>query len=99
MLIVGGFFEVDPAEREGFVADRLDGMRRSRAEHGCLEYTIAADPLEPSRVILFERWESQDALDAHLAAARQATPPSAPRVSPRSVSIRVYDVAGERSLA
>ena len=43
-------------------------MRTSRGEDGCLEYTFAADPLEADRVILFERWESQAALDAHLAA-------------------------------
>ena len=99
MLIVGGFFEVEPAERDAFVASRLEGMRKSRTEQGCLEYTVAADPLEPSRVLLFERWESQEALDAHLAAARKSPQPSAPPIAPRSVSIRVYDIAGERSLA
>jgi quinol monooxygenase YgiN len=68
-------------------------MRNSRAEDGCLEYTFAADPLEPGRVILFERWESQAALDAHLAAL-----PSTRTIEPRSTSITLYDVAGERRL-
>ncbi len=99
MLIVGGFFEVEPAERDAFVAGRLEGMRMSRSEQGCLEYTLAPDPLEPSRVLLFERWETQAALDAHLANARQSPQPSTPRVAPRSASIKVYDVAGERQLA
>ena len=93
MIIVGGRFEVDPEERDAFVAERHEMMRTSRGEDGCLEYTLAADPLEPDRVVLFERWESQAALDAHLAAISART-----TVAPRSVSITVYDVAGERPL-
>jgi quinol monooxygenase YgiN len=99
VLIVGGFFEVEPSERDAFIASRLDSMRTSRAESGCLEYTVAPDPLEPGRVVLFERWESQDALDDHLAALRQAPRPSTPQIALRSVSITVYDIAGERPLA
>ena len=73
-------------------------MRNSRAEAGCLEYTFAADPIDPSRVVLFERWESQEALDAHLAAIR-ATPRSpVDEVDPISSSIFIYDVTGERRL-
>ena len=68
-------------------------MRTSRGEDGCLEYTFAADPLEPGRVVLFERWESQAALDVHLAAIRSTT-----TVTPRSASVTLYDVAGERPL-
>ena len=93
MIIVGGRFEVDPEQRDAFLAERHERMRTSRGEDGCLEYTFAADPLEPSRVILFERWESQTALDAHLAATASTT-----TVTPRSASIMLYEVASERSL-
>ena len=99
MLIVGGFFEVDPSERDAFVAGRIEAMRASRDEHGCIEYVIAADPADPGRAVLFERWESQADLDAHLARPRQAPPSDAPTVTPTAVSIRVYDVTGERSLS
>jgi len=93
VVIVGGWFEVDPVERDAFLAERHEMMRRSRSEDGCLEYTFAADPLEPGRVILFERWESQAALDAHLAALSATT-----TVTPGSAAIMLYDVAGERRL-
>jgi quinol monooxygenase YgiN len=100
MVIVGGWFEVEPSERDAFVAGRVEGMRRSRAEQGCIEYVLAPDPVDPGRVVLFERWESQADLDRHLAAARerQATPDDGPPVAPKSVTIRVYDVTGERPL-
>jgi quinol monooxygenase YgiN len=68
MVIVGGTMVVEPSQRDAFLAGRLDAMRASRAEPGCLEYTFSADPVDPSRVVLFEVWESQEALDAHLAA-------------------------------
>ena len=93
MVIVGGAFEVDPAQREAFIAEREGMMRTSRAEDGCLEYTFAADPLTDDRVILFERWDSQAALDAHLAAISGSS-----SIAPRSASITIYDVAGERRL-
>lgn len=97
MVIVGGRFEVDPERREEFLAGRRDAMLRSRAENGCLEYTFSADPIEPDRVVLFERWASREALDAHLAASRAA--PRAPTtVTPISSAITIYDVAGEEQL-
>ena len=73
MVIVIGTFAVDPARRDEFLAERLERMRTSRAEAGCLEYTFAADPLEPGRVVLTERWADQAALDAHLAAPRSGS--------------------------
>ena len=98
MLILAGLFEVDPEQREAFVAGRHDSMAASRAEDGCLDYVLSADPLESDRVVLFERWESQAALDAHLARIRTAPPPAAGSVAPRSVTITVYDIAGSRPL-
>jgi quinol monooxygenase YgiN len=99
VVIVGGWFEVDPNERDAFLAQRVDSMRRSRAEGGCIEYVIAADPVEPGRAVLFERWESQAHLDAHLAGLRQTPKSDTPSVTPTAVSIVVYDVTGERALA
>jgi len=98
VIIVGGEFEVDPDERDRFLADRHDVMRRSRNESGCLEYTFSADPLDPGRVLLYERWESQEALDAHLSALRAGPPSSGTDVTPRAASITLYDVAGQRAL-
>ena len=69
MVIVAGIFEVDPVQRDAFLAGRIDRMHTSRAETGCLEYTFSADPLDPGRVLLFERWARQEDLDAHLAAS------------------------------
>ena len=98
MVIVGGTFELNPAMRDAFLASRADMMRESRSEPGCIEYTFSADPLDPGRVVLFERWTDQDALDAHLVIRRADTRSSA-QVVPISSSIVMYDVTGERRLS
>ena len=94
VIIVSGTFEVDPAQRDSFLAERHERMRTSRAEAGCLEYTFSADPLDPGRVLLFERWEGQAELDAHLA----GPPGPATSVAATEYSITLYDVTGERPL-
>ncbi len=99
MVIVGGWFEVDPSERDAYVAAQADAIRRSRAEPGCIEYVIAADPVEPGRAVLFERWASQADLDAHLAGLSSAPKSDGPRVAPTALSIVAYDVSGERTMA
>lgn len=98
MIIVGGSFEVDPEQRDAFLEGRREAMLASRAEPGCLEYVFGADPVDPSRVVLFERWASQEALDAHLAALRSAPRPAGSSVSPISSSIVLYEVASSRPL-
>jgi quinol monooxygenase YgiN len=98
VVVVGGTFQFDPSTRAQFLASRVDMMRNSRAEAGCLEYTFAADPIDPGRIVLYERWESQEALDAHLAAMRAAPRSSVDDVVPISSSIVIYDVTGERRL-
>ena len=98
MIIVGGTFEVPAAQREAFIAERVAMIRRSRAEAGCEEYTFAADPVEPGRVVLYERWTDQAALDAHLGELRSNPPSPAPTIVATSTTITLYDVSGERPL-
>jgi len=76
MLIVAGHFEVDPERRDEFISDREALMRASRAEPGCIAYAFMADPIEPGRVQLFERWESKEALATHLGVLRSGPRPS-----------------------
>jgi quinol monooxygenase YgiN len=99
MVIVGGWFEVEPAERDAFIAERSEVILRSRAERGCIEYVIAADAVDPGRAVLFERWASQADLDVHLAALAAAPKADRAQIAPAAASIVVYDVSGERTLA
>ena len=37
----------------------------SRKEEGCIAYDLHVDKNDADRIVLLERWESQDALDHH----------------------------------
>lgn len=96
MLIVSGVFVVDPQDREEFLAQRVASMTATRQEAGCYEYVMSADPVDPTRVMLYERWEDQASLDAHMAGLADRPRPGGP--APTSVSAQVYEIAASRSL-
>jgi quinol monooxygenase YgiN len=92
VIIVAGHFLVDPSQREQFLHSRADMMRRSRSEEGCITYAFSPDPLDPGRILLFERWESKAALARHLAGQRQGTRPD-DGVEVRESEILQYEIS------
>ncbi len=42
-------------------------VRPSRKDRGCLRYDLCQDLSEPTRFAMLEEWESEEALEAHLA--------------------------------
>ena len=86
MLIIAGFLKVDPADRATFLAVNADVVGLARASVGCLDFVQAADPLDPSRINVFERWESEDDLLAYRGAGEPAT--DSPRI--QSADVKRY---------
>lgn len=72
MLIIAGKSYVAAEQRDAYVTQFQEFVRRTRTEPGCLDFVIAADPIEANRVNTFEVWESQAKLDAF---RRNANPP------------------------
>ncbi len=95
MLIVAGHFDVDPAERDDFISSKLEAMKSTRTESGCLEYVMSADPVDAARVMLFERWADQTAFDGHMAVVAAAPRGGGP--APKGFSVKIYDIEAERS--
>lgn len=93
MLIVAGTFEVVPDQRDAFIASRTAQMRESRAETGCLDYVMCADPVEANRVYLFERWETSEDLAVHIQRLRALPPSSDPLwVVPISSDVQQFEI-------
>lgn len=69
MLIIAGHVSVAPGARDEYVNAHRELVQRCRDADGCLDVAITADAVEPGRVNVFERWASQDALDAWRAIA------------------------------
>jgi quinol monooxygenase YgiN len=95
MLIVAGTGYVDPDRRDALLKTLAPAVRQVRTEPGCLDYVIAADPIQPDRVNIFERWESETHLNEHLAGSRQTAQPM-PDV--RNVEVMRYEISGSGPL-
>ena len=65
-IIISGTIDM-PAENIGPALEEarplIDG---ALAEKGCLDYDWCPDPRVPGRIRVFERWETQEDLHAHL---------------------------------
>jgi quinol monooxygenase YgiN len=92
MLIIAGHVEVHASKRDNYVAAHHDLVMRGRAEPGCLDLAISADAVNASRVNIFERWESRDALEAWRAVAHAPDP----GVEIVAEDMMEYSVAGVR---
>ncbi|MBB5111799.1 quinol monooxygenase YgiN [Micromonospora echinospora] len=62
MLIVAGTLYVDPARRYAYLASCEAAVRAARAAPGCVDFAVSADLVEPGRVNVYERWESDEQL-------------------------------------
>lgn len=62
MLIVAGHLEVEHTDRDRYVSDCEPVVEQARRAPGCLDFAITADPLDPYRINIYERWESDEAL-------------------------------------
>ncbi|SUE16008.1 antibiotic biosynthesis monooxygenase [Rhodococcus gordoniae] len=63
MIIVAGHLTVDAERRESYLATCEAVVEAARRAPGCLDFAVTADLLEPDRVCIYERWESQAHLD------------------------------------
>jgi quinol monooxygenase YgiN len=94
MVIVAGHLVVDPSQREAYLAGCADVVEQARRTPGCLDFSIAADLLDPGRINVHERWESQAAVEAF----RGSGPSDEQGAAVRDASVAEYDVADVRSL-
>jgi quinol monooxygenase YgiN len=86
MLIIAGSLVLDPDHRAAFLAANADAVRQARSTAGCLDFVQAADPLDPSRINVFERWDTED----HLLAFRGAGQPASDSPPIQSADVRRY---------
>ena len=88
MILVVATFDMSPADRARFIAQRAEQVERSRQEDGCLEYALCLDAFDSGRVRLIERWRDPDALAAHVSAvAATGGPPAGVSVNARRVMV------------
>jgi quinol monooxygenase YgiN len=94
MVIVAGHITVDPEQRESYLAGCMSVVEKARRADGCLDFAITADLLDPGRVNLSERCETQAAVETF----RRSAPRNRQGAATRSVSVGEYDIADVRPL-
>ena len=93
-MIVAGHLVVAPEQRDDYLSGCAEVVRRARRSAGCLDFAISADPLEPGRINVFERWESRAAVEAF----RGSGPSDEQGAAIQAGTVVEYDVEGERTL-
>ncbi len=59
MIIVSGKLYLRPDTKEPFLAASATAVAQARNAPGCRDFVVAADPLEPDRVNVYEEWETE----------------------------------------
>jgi quinol monooxygenase YgiN len=98
MIIVAGHAKVDPTQIEALVAAALPMMTASRAEPGCLAYSLAVSNAAQGELTIYERWEDDAALKRHFQMPHMGAFQAAIAGKISELSVEIYDIAGVRPL-
>lgn len=63
VIIVAGWLRVDVAHRSRFLQECRTAIESARSTAGCLDFHLAADPLDPGRINVFERWQDVESVE------------------------------------
>ncbi|WP_428267920.1 putative quinol monooxygenase [Haliangium sp.] len=66
MIAIAGQLRLDPANHESAVTAIQAMMDATRKEAGCISYTVSADLGAPGVFYIFEEWDSDEAVAAHI---------------------------------
>lgn len=72
MLLIEGWLKLAKGEFEKVREQGIAMVKATNAEAGCLHYSFAQDIADPDLIRISERWESQEALGAHMASPHMA---------------------------
>jgi len=93
-MIVAGHLVVAPENRERYLAGCVDVVEQARRAPGCLDFALTSDLLDPGRINIFERWESQAAVESF----RGSGSSDDQNALILAAAVAEYDVANIRSL-
>ena len=100
MIHVIAAIQLNPGTRDAFLVEFRKVVPLVRAETGCIEYGAAVDrqvqmpvpvPFREDVVTVVEKWESVEALTAHLAATHMAEYRGRVKDFVRSVQLQILD--------
>jgi quinol monooxygenase YgiN len=95
MIIVCGFVHLNSRDVDNFMNDAQVSLSLARSAPGCLLISFAIDDHKAGRIVVVERWKSQEDLDQHL--TRPEVVAIFQKWSPRIKNkVRKFDASNER---
>lgn len=94
MVIVAGHLMVDENDRDSYLEGCVAVVTQARSTPGCLDFAISPDLVDAQRINIFERWETQAAVDEF----RGSGPSDDQGSAIVSAEVAEYDTADVRSL-
>ncbi len=73
MIVIGGYIDFASADDIAAISDAGRQMvAQTLKEPGCIDYCFAVDITNAARIRIFEVWQDQASLDAHMQSAHMA---------------------------
>ncbi len=94
MIIVSGSLRTHPDRREPYLAACLPVIEAARDALGCVDFHLAADPLDPERINVFEQWENAESVELF----RQTGPDSEMVEAILGANVQQHEIASTISL-
>jgi quinol monooxygenase YgiN len=73
MILITARAKVKADQRDTAIAAAADMCKASSAEDGCLEYSFWIAGEDALTLMIFEKWDNEDVLGAHMATPHMAT--------------------------
>lgn len=96
MIVLTGYVHLDPSDVNEFLTDIQAIAPGTRAEKGCLFYSVTLDDAHAGRMLVVERWQDQESLTAHLEGQQAAA--FQKWLNRIKIDVQKYDALNERSL-
>jgi len=66
MIIVTAAITGKPGKRDELISKSQDVIKSTRLEQGNISYELLASTEDENVLLMFEKWENKEALDAHM---------------------------------
>ncbi|MEP4147505.1 MAG: antibiotic biosynthesis monooxygenase [Halioglobus sp.] len=66
-ILIAGTVDILGGDREKALAEAAPLIAETRSQTGCTHYVWSADPTSDTKVYVYEYWETEESLAAHLA--------------------------------
>ena len=96
-LLIGAKLKIKADQVDAFIAAAKEIIAASRAEPGCISYTLYQDPYERTAFFFFEEWKDQAAIDFHFATPHfKAFGAKLKDMADGAADITIYSSSGEK---